>query len=638
MQNSHLEQFLSDISIPGLITQVGSENTVIDTFDGKESVKNLLVRFEALTTICDQNMYFLGGVRKDRGKDRAADTDIDQKNYVYFDFDIRKAQPELTDAEIKDIGKWLIDVLSTDSLLSQWRYIVFTGNGLHLYYFADQPLLILDQKKWKMGHRVILRKLEELTGMELDASCTNIARIARLPGSQNFKSNPPKDVEILHHQASHCQWLSQLEGLGEAETTKIEEENRLKAQKMTTMFPLMTDTYKAIQAIPIDNVVTRLFGWESDGKHFFEPGSRKKSACFVAENENYLVHGGTSHIPSSQVGFRPFELVKEVKKLENSSVFQWFKDQYPEVREISNKEKSDKEKQVQQQIAGRGDIASVFGELQNSKFEQLMFDPQFDSMKFIIRGAVTRIGAFSNIGKSKLAYFLARGLLKSGHRGILFSTEVPRHIVLTNLLSIVTGYHFWDILEKKVDIPKAALDQFANLEIYDVSQTKNNLTTYEALVQRSIDEGGKRPDFVMIDFCQGVTPSARSDGEYMQMSRYAFEVQSMAQRLNISVIDLSQISNEGVKDEFNKIGFIPFKGSGHLYSSADIGILLKRENKDNPDDKSMVFDIRKHKYLPPKREMLECDFSNGTFKVFGSEFERAPVVYSAISSMPISVN
>ncbi len=101
------------------------------------------------------------------------------------------------------------------------------------------------------------------------------------------------------------------------------------------------------------------------------------------------------------------------------------------------------------------------------------------------------------------------------------------------------------------------------------------------------------------------------------MSQYALEIQAIAQKFNIAVIDLSQISNEGLRDEYAAAGHIPFKGSGHLYSSADIGILLKRDKRDESPTPLMTFDIRKHKYLSPTCMELECDFSRGTFKVFG---------------------
>lgn len=633
-----MKNFLQDVTLPGCILQIGSENTVAQTFDHAADAGNLEKEVRKLISFLDCNLYFLGGVKPEIGKNRANDNDVLRKNYVYFDFDYRKLYPNATDAEIKDWAhNYLIPLLTFDETFARWRYVVFTGNGLHLYYFSREPLIIIAQRAWKMGMREMVKKLEALTKIELDHACVNIARIARLPGSFNHKNTPPKPVEIIARQDEYAPWMVGLEALGGATLTKMEEENRLKAQKVKTMFPLMVDTYKAIQSLPIQKVVCMLFGWETDGKHFFEPGSQRKSGCFVPEDENYLVHGGTGHIPPSQVGYRSFELVKAVKKFDNTDVFFWFKDHFPEVKAASERERKEKEKVVAQNSAGRGDIRLIFDELKRSKFEQLtMGHPVFDSMKFVIRGAVTRMGAYSNIGKSKLLYFFSDLLLNNGHKGLFFSTEVTRHIVLANFLTIHTGFHFWDIINKEAQIEEHHLEKLSNLEIYDVTHTQNNLKNMETLIQRSIDEaerdGTPRPDFVAIDFCQGVTPSVRTDAEYMQMSKYAFEVQSMAQRLNVAVIDLSQISNDGVRDEFANVGMIPFKGSGHLYSSADIGIILKRDKKNDPSNDMMSFDIRKHKYLPPSKVDLVCNFSKGTFSVFGSEFaDRAPTVFQALT-------
>ncbi len=613
-----LERFVQDLAIDGCIIQIGTENQIIDTFTGAEGYASIqsLLRFHD-----DSNIYFLGGVKPETGKSRASDIDVKKKNYFYFDLDLRKSDPTKfkTDEDIMYIvDTFFIPMLNDHPLLSQWRYVVFTGNGIHIYYFFD-PVEVKDKGFWRVGLAKMIAEAETYLDTKIDHSCVNASRIARFPGSRNQKNSPPKDVKIIKHKAMTATFIGQIEQQGEIEVERIRKENQEKAAQVKIMFPLEVDTYKAIQELPVGAVVSLLMGWEFDGKHFFEAGSKRKSACFVPKDENFVVHGGTSHFEPTQTGFRPFEIVKALKKeWDNNAVFKWFRSKYPQIESISRVERSTREKQVAQKMIATGDIEKVFDELQNTNFELLKFDPDFDRMKCIIRGAVTRIGAYSNIGKSKLAYYLAYKLQQAGHRGIIFSTEVPRSIVLANLLTITTGHHFWDLVERRVKIPPESLDIFKNLEIYDVNHTQNRLFQYETLIQRSIDEGHP-PSFVVIDFCQGVRPVEAQSGEYQMMSSYALEVQTIAQKYNIAVIDLSQISNEGVKDENAKVGMIPYKGSGALYFAADIGILLKRD-KSNPSDNMMEFLIRKHKYSVPADEMLECDFKHGTFKVFASGF------------------
>ena len=137
------------------------------------------------------------------------------------------------------------------------------------------------------------------------------------------------------------------------------------------------------------------------------------------------------------------------------------------------------------------------------------------------------------------------------------------------------------------------------------------LLKYKDLVQRN--KG--RLDFIVIDFCQAVEPEGFFKGEYEQMSRYALQVQKLAQENNVAVLDLSQISNEGIKDTLSDYGFIPMKGSGHLYSSADIAGMLNRKKNDVASSKLMHVDVRKHKYKSPSKFDLMCDFRHGTFQM-----------------------
>lgn len=989
-----------------------------------------------------KNLYFLGGVDSSKGKERAADRDVKLKNYVYFDIDLRKSHPEMTDEGIKDSVGWFEELLESDDKFRNWRYMVYTGNGIHIYYFFD-PISIYDKALWRLGMGQLIEELSALLGEAVDTSCVNAARIARMPGSQNLKSRPGKDVLILKHQERLAVFGKHIEELGAAKMEIMKQENERKEAKLKLMFPLAMDTYKAIQSLPVADVVCRTFGWEFNGKHFFEPGTKAKSACFVPENENFLVHGGTHHLPPTQVGFRPFEIVKEAKKIENGATFEWFRNQYPEIKEISQREKKDKEMHSIATATSCGSIDTIFEELKNLRFEVLTIGQEWDRLKFLIRGAVTRIGAYSNIGKcvssntkvmtpsghkrikdvqvgdevfsldekhrmitsrvvckqesgskkvlkiktrmgreirvspehrikvmekwktaaevrvgdhvlsgknfnfkvdgglsvsdakllgyligdgsctgssfnvttacpaikeelfliakeknwrinekrkignkastlwfaspdrkrpanafpalhglqgknshrkiipisvfeasreakwvflnrlfacdgnvcsyknhqvsiqytsvsedliedlqtlllaegivstkyrrktsclvrgekvlgiawsiditgshlvsffshgyifgkeekckeaelrsrrlnrsktdgipkkclahlecrryeiqrglgkprsrcnagwtqngrvvsrrlssaigvltkdpilseflaadvvydevigiesepeelmfdiqieksnnffangilvhnSKLAYFFVDKLLKSGYRGILFSTEVQRPIVLANLLTVQSGVHFWDIMEERLIPDNVNRELYRHLEVYDVRQTMNELKCYEALIHKA-NESEKKVDFIIIDFCQNVRPTTYGQAEYQMMSNYAFEIQSLAQRLDIAVIDLSQISNEGVRDEFEKVGMIHFKGSGYLYSNADVGILLKREDKMDPNS-IMSFEIRKHKYCPPETLKLQCNFGKGIFTVFGSEFDaQAPLIANALN-------
>lgn len=620
-------QFYRDLMVPNSLIQVSLKNKVLATF-----TQNIDTLKQFLDEHQDDDIYFLTGVRQETQMSRAKDTDILMKSYIYFDFDLRKEHPEMTDDDIKSYAETLKDILATDKTLSQWRYIVFTGNGLHVYYVGE-PVEIRDRTAWKMGMTRMIEKMEKMTDEKLDDACTNPARLGRAPGTRNQKNSRKNVVEIVGYQDIKSDIISRMEGIGRTHLELVKAEAQKKQASMIIGNTEEQDTYRAINEIPIGNLVASLMGWDFDGKNFFEPTNRHKSkACFIPPNTNYIIHGGTDHFPSEMAGFCPFAFVKTYHQYSNAQTFDWFKRKFPHIELLSRKERDSQRTTALVSQVKNGKMDEVFKELKDTRFEQLYLTPSYDAMKFIIRGAVTRIGAYSNIGKSKFAYYLSHLLLTNGYKGMIFSTEVTRPLVLANLLTIQTGIGFWDIIDKKKPLPEGVEKLYNNLEIYDVSQTHNSLEVYEAILEKSEN----KPDFIVIDFVQSVIPKQKTNGEYEMMSKYALEIQSLAQRYNVAVIDLSQISNEGVRDEYRNVGMIPFKGSGHLYSSADIGILLKRDKKIDPNDMSMDFQIRKHKYLPPGNLTLDCDFKNGTFKVFGHQFEEeAPTLAGAISQLDL---
>lgn len=61
------------------------------------------------------------------------------------------------------------------------------------------------------------------------------------------------------------------------------------------------------------------------------------------------------------------------------------------------------------------------------------------------------------------------------------------------------------------------------------------------------------------------------------MSEVAIQIQQMAIRNNIAVLDLSQIANEGTEWKIGQK--IPSKGSGSLVASADVGLMLYKRDQ-----------------------------------------------------------
>jgi hypothetical protein len=70
---------------------------------------------------------------------------------------------------------------------------VKSGGGLHVYWISDTPLTPADWRPYAMG----LRMLAEKHGLRCDYGVTtDAARVLRVPGTFNYKTKPPKAVEL----------------------------------------------------------------------------------------------------------------------------------------------------------------------------------------------------------------------------------------------------------------------------------------------------------------------------------------------------------------------------------------------------------------------------------------------------------
>lgn len=213
-------------------------------------------------------------------------------------------------------------------------------------------------------------------------------------------------------------------------------------------------------------------------------------------------------------------------------------------------------------------------------------------------GTVMTINAYSNTGKSKLSYFMTNNFLKQNKKVSYLSLEVMSEKVLLNLLAnyyqkdytplakgrdMISFSEFYEVCEKNLDI----LDK-----LFDITEIVN----YVEL---------SKPDIVVIDFLQNIT-CRTGNSEYEKMTYIAVEIQKLAIRNKIAILDLSQVSNEGTNYKIGQM--IPSKWSGALVASTDVGLMLYKR------DDQIKLAIAKNKFWQNGIETtLKVDFSKWIF-------------------------
>jgi replicative DNA helicase len=216
----------------------------------------------------------------------------------------------------------------------------------------------------------------------------------------------------------------------------------------------------------------------------------------------------------------------------------------------------------------------------------------------LIKKTVMSISAYTNVGKSALAYWITTNLLEQGHKGLFFSLEVSQTTVLNRILACMSGLSWLDIAKGKVTIPHIFEEaKKLPLKIYD------NKATFEE-IQTCVAK--ETPDFIVIDFIQNVDISKNKE-EYQQLTSLASNIQRLAIRYGIAVLSLSQISQEGAKEK-KHTRIIYSKGSNALAYSADVSIELRAE------DDVMDIIIKKNKFGKRGEFQVKVDFETNQFQ------------------------
>lgn len=214
----------------------------------------------------------------------------------------------------------------------------------------------------------------------------------------------------------------------------------------------------------------------------------------------------------------------------------------------------------------------------------------------IPKWSVTTIGAYSNTGKSKFAYFLASNFLKQGKKVLFFNLEVPKETALKNILASYSGKHadysqdVWDYLNDYSELPLTVVD-----DKWDWESIK--------IFAQSCDA-----DVIFLDFVQNI--EIQGDGIYEQTSKLAKRIQRFAIENNVTIISISQLSNDGAR--WYKAGdIIPMKWGWELVASSDICLMLQN---DQTNGRLINLTIAKNKFGRKEDTFwLSVDYKNNIF-------------------------
>lgn len=181
-------------------------------------------------------------------------------------------------------------------------------------------------------------------------------------------------------------------------------------------------------------------------------------------------------------------------------------------------------------------------------------------------------GGYTNTGKTFGALNIVANLAKNKERTVLFSLEMSRTDILSRLVGILSTQNSTKIKKGDDDRTKTnkALEIIKESEFscYSGNNDKDIATIINTIHAECIKN---KPALVIIDFVQLIqVKDARS--EYESMTTAALALQTAAQKFDVPVMVLSQVSNEAAKNDNQQV--MGFKGSGGIAAAADLAIEL----------------------------------------------------------------
>lgn len=251
------------------------------------------------------------------------------------------------------------------------------------------------------------------------------------------------------------------------------------------------------------------------------------------------------------------------------------------------------------------------------------FDQLTDGFR---KGHLWVIGGYTSAGKTFLTLNFVATALKKGKKVLFYSLEMSHVDIVGRLIGILSGVNSIKILKgsltqiekEKVDKAREFLKE-SKLFIY------NNFNCPHEIILESVRQNIKeKTELVVIDYLQMLTSAGQNAFETLETASKT--LQGFAIKQDLTVVALSQVTNEGAK---NNTGIINFKGSGAIAASADVAIELKakgseeeiNDNKKNNIPIEVDAQIKKNRHGMTGKIPLELETTCGRFRLRDTTFD-----------------
>ena len=553
-----LQDFFAFLHEKDTIIQIGEHNKVL-AISGKDTLADFLPKNE------DKNLYFVANVDKDKGYVRCSDKDIKVKKYVYFDFDIRKDHKDKTDEEIKQMGKKFGEDL--DSSGYDWSAIVYTGNGLHVYFIGDSEKINIED--YSFGYDCIRQEIEKIVGEKADEACRNVARIARIPCSFNNKTTKKK-VEFIELRKKKSLLLQSILTLGADEKERVkqikEEEEALREHKSFEQLHSSDELFKAINEIPIEQEIFKDYPtWRFDKKNFWETSGVRATSSWVSNDKrNVLIISGSRWFSNiKQKGVGTYLYRREMGRLSPKDTVDYFLSNYPALGKYVVKVEDKPIDGTKRYTWGTTELNNTFALIKPTTYTVLVGE--------------------SGDGKTTFAYFQAIQNVKLGHKVLYISLEMDTDELFDNIarsyagITIVEEFNMITpaVKEEAYERKKAELKGLSNL--ITLGFRKGNNVDIDAIKKIIIEN---KADIVYIDNLDLVCVKGEAD-EYGRQRAVSKAVMKLTSELHTPIVLLHHYRKKSSSSKTCKRSMDDIGGNRKIVHDADRVVHIVRNYKDD---------------------------------------------------------
>ena len=241
--------------------------------------------------------------------------------------------------------------------------------------------------------------------------------------------------------------------------------------------------------------------------------------------------------------------------------------------------------------------------------------PGFDNYlpSGIMPGQLGVFLAYPGIGKSWMALYFAVQAWKQGKSPLVISLEMSETEVRNRVFAIM-GEGVWS--HRKLSNGEVELDMLKNWhknkvegrpEFHIISNDNGGEVT-PSVIRGKIDQ--YKPDFVIVDYLQLMSPNQKSDNETVRMKNLSRELKLMAIGEEVPIIAISSAT----PDDVNDLSGVPTLGqtawSRQIAYDADWVLALGRAT--NSDIIECAFRKNRNGFMGDF--LVQCDFDKGYYR------------------------